>query len=49
MVIEYLLVTFHESRTVLANDTVVGVTNHTLLLPPAFNYPHFGSLGPLMV
>jgi hypothetical protein len=27
-------VNFRESRTVLANGTEVGVTNHILLLPP---------------
>ncbi|MBV9248717.1 MAG: hypothetical protein JO227_05660 [Acetobacteraceae bacterium] len=31
---EYLLVTFSEHRTVLANDLPVGVTNHIILLPP---------------
>ncbi len=30
---EYLLVNFKESRTVLANNTPVGVTNHIILLP----------------
>jgi hypothetical protein len=34
MNVEYLLVTFRESRTVLVDDIAVGVTNHTLLLPP---------------
>ena len=33
MSIEYLLVTFHEDRTVLADGDSVGVTNHTLMLP----------------
>ncbi len=33
MTFEYLLVNFRESRTVLANGTPVGVTNHILLLP----------------
>jgi hypothetical protein len=31
---EYLLVTFKEHRTVLADGTPVGVTNHVLMLPP---------------
>jgi hypothetical protein len=34
MTFEYLLVTFRESRTVLADDMPVGVTNHILMLPP---------------
>lgn len=33
MSIEYLLVTFREDRTVLADGDSVGVTNHTLMLP----------------
>ncbi|HSU06699.1 MAG TPA: hypothetical protein VLI93_14110 [Acetobacteraceae bacterium] len=33
MAIEYLLVTFKENRTVLADDDPVGVTNHILMLP----------------
>jgi hypothetical protein len=33
MSIEYLLVTFREDRTVLADGNSVGVTNHTLMLP----------------
>ena len=33
MTFEYLLVRFAESRTVLANNIPVGVTNHILLLP----------------
>ena len=31
---EFLLVTFTESRVVLADGVPVGVTNHTLMLPP---------------
>jgi len=34
MNLEYLLVTFKENRTVLADGTPVGVTNHVLMLPP---------------
>jgi hypothetical protein len=34
MSLEYLLVTFKEHRTVLADGTPVGVTNHVLMLPP---------------
>jgi hypothetical protein len=30
---EYLLVTYPEQRTVLADGEEIGVTNHTLLLP----------------
>ena len=33
MAIQYLLVTFHEQRSVLADGVAVGFTNHTLLLP----------------
>jgi hypothetical protein len=33
MAIQYLLVTFAEQRTVLADGAAVGVTNHILLLP----------------
>jgi hypothetical protein len=34
MRLEYLLVTFKEHRTVLADDTPVGITGHILMLPP---------------
>ncbi len=34
MSLEYLLVTFREHRTVVADGTPVGVTNHILMLPP---------------
>ena len=34
MSVEYLLVTFKEHRTVLADGTPVGVTNHVLMMPP---------------
>ncbi len=34
MTLEYLLVNFKEGRTVLANGTAVGVTNHMVMLPP---------------
>jgi hypothetical protein len=34
MSLEYLLVTFSGHRTVLADGTAIGVTNHILLLPP---------------
>ena len=34
MNLEYLLVTFAGHRTVLADGTPIGVTNHILLLPP---------------
>ncbi len=34
MSLEYLIVSFKENRTVLADGTAVGVTNHTLMLPP---------------
>ena len=34
MNVEYLLVTFKDNRTVLADGTPVGVTNHVLMLPP---------------
>ena len=33
MAIEYLLVTYPESRAVLADGNGVGFTNHTLMLP----------------
>lgn len=33
MSMEFLLVTFKESRTVLADGDPVGVTNHVLLIP----------------
>jgi hypothetical protein len=33
MAIEYLLVTFPEQRAVLADNSGVGFTNHTLMLP----------------
>ena len=33
MSIQYLLVTFAEDRTVLADGLSVGVTNHTIMLP----------------
>ena len=33
MAIEYLLVTYPDQRSVLADDSAVGVTNHTLMLP----------------
>jgi hypothetical protein len=33
MSVEYLIVTFKESRTVLADGDPVGVTNHTLMIP----------------
>ena len=32
--LEFLLVVFKEDRRVLANGDPVGVTNHTLLIPP---------------
>ena len=31
---EFLLVTFKDNRVVKANDTLVGVTNHMMILPP---------------
>jgi hypothetical protein len=34
MSVEYLLVTFKENRTVLADGTPVGITGHILMLPP---------------
>ncbi len=34
MTLEYLLVNFKDDRTVLANGTSVGVTNHMVMLPP---------------
>jgi hypothetical protein len=34
MNVEYLLVTFKEHRTVLADGTPVGITGHILILPP---------------
>lgn len=34
MRVEYLLVTFKEHRTVLADGTPVGITGHILMLPP---------------
>jgi hypothetical protein len=34
MTLEYLLVNFTEARTVFANGTAVGVTNHMVMLPP---------------
>ena len=34
MNLEFLLVTFTEHRTVLADGTPIGVTNHILMLPP---------------
>jgi PEGA domain len=34
MSVEYLLVHYKEDRDVLADDDRVGVTNHTILLPP---------------
>ena len=34
MRVEYLLVTFKDHRTVLADGTPVGVTGHILMLPP---------------
>lgn len=34
MTLEYLLVTYKEHRTVLADGTPIGVTNHVLMLPP---------------
>jgi len=33
MSVEYLLVNFREQRNVLADGDVVGVTNHTILIP----------------
>ena len=33
MAIEYLLVTYPDQRSVLADGSPVGVTNHTLMLP----------------
>ena len=33
MSIEFMLVTYKEKRTVLADGDPVGVTNHTLMLP----------------
>ncbi len=33
MSVEYMLVTYREARTVLADGDAVGVTNHTLMLP----------------
>jgi hypothetical protein len=33
MTLEYLLVNFKEDRTVQANGTSVGVTNHMIMLP----------------
>jgi hypothetical protein len=35
MSVEYLLVVFRESRQVRADGNPVGVTNHTLLIPPS--------------
>jgi hypothetical protein len=34
MALEFLLVVFSEDRRVLANGDPVGITNHTLLIPP---------------
>jgi len=34
MSVEYLLVTYKEDRDVLADGDRVGVTNHTILIPP---------------
>src|SRR5438105_4374360 len=33
MAIEYLLVTYPDQRSVLADGAAVGITNHTLMLP----------------
>ena|SRR6266852_5532462 len=34
MAMEFLLVTFREDRRVFADGDPVGITNHTLLIPP---------------
>jgi hypothetical protein len=34
MAMEFLLVTFREGRRVFADGDPVGITNHTLLIPP---------------
>jgi hypothetical protein len=34
MSVEYLLVTYTDDRDVLADGDRVGVTNHTILIPP---------------
>jgi hypothetical protein len=34
MTLEYLLVNFHETRTVIGNGAPVGPTNSILMLPP---------------
>jgi hypothetical protein len=34
MSVEYLLVSYKEDRPVLADGTLVGATNHILMLPP---------------
>ncbi len=34
MALEFLLVVFKEDRRVFANGDPVGITNHTMLIPP---------------